>query len=50
MAATYPGARSERRLANSDKERLGTAPQPRTDVRQVDAAEKENSNDEYESR
>ena len=26
------------------------APQPRTDVRQVDAAEKENSNDEYESR
>ena len=26
MAATYPGARSERRSANSDKERLGTAP------------------------
>lgn len=26
------------------------APQPRTDVRQVDAAEKENSNDEYENR
>lgn len=26
MAATYPGASSERRSANSDKERLGTAP------------------------